>query len=587
MRAPFAIAIIASALPVWACAQENLQPSDYSSRSVMIPMRDGVKLHTVIFAPSHSSKPLPFIFQRTPYGIEVQAVPKSLATEGYILVLQDIRGRFNSEGAFVMLRPMRAKNHANVDESTDAYDTIDWLVKNQPRNNGRVAMLGASYDAWLALEAAADPHPALKLSVPAASPIDLFVNDDFHHNGAFRLSYGYEYVSMMEASKVMEPVKFDLPDTYDWYLRLGALGNVKSDYPTWRAFADHPNHDSFWTDQSVADKLRTPKVPIISVGGWWDQEDPWGPQETFNLLSKNDPNGRNHLVIGPWNHGGWAGMSKLGPIDFGESAGPYYRQKVVGPALLHFLKNRGSFDLPTASVFVTGKNEWRSYDAWPPKSSRVKRLYFAANKGLSFESPAAGSDSYVSDPANPVPYRHRPIQSTFAEDSKWDEWQVEDQRFASERLDVLSYETPPLKSDLTALGALKTHLVASTSGSDSDWVVKLIDEYPADDPVLPGYQLPINMEVVRARFYKGLNRSVQVPPGKAIGYDIDLHSIAHTFLKGHRIMVQVQSTWFPLIDRNPQKFVPNIYRAKDSDFQSATQRIFRSRNGSYVALPIE
>jgi putative CocE/NonD family hydrolase len=403
-------------------AQERFKPSDYAVKEVMIPMRDGVRLHTFILAPKHSKHPLPFLMQRSPYGWG-DVTPDDLegnvlAREGLIVVVQDIRGRYNSEGKFVMMRPKLEKSHARVDESTDAYDTIDWMVRNVPNNNGRVAIEGTSYLGWTSLEAATRPHPALKLAIPAASPMDMFLNDDFHRNGAFRLSYGFEYCYMMESSKENEQYKFDLPDTYDWYLRLGSLSHVNEKFfhgkmPTWNAFVKHPNHDSYWTDQSVASFLTTPKLPILSVGGFWDQEDPWGPQETFRLLSRDDPKHWNHLLLGPWNHGGWP-KSKLGSIDFGPSAGTKYYE-VTRSALRYYLKGVGKPELPTAQVFVSGSNKWRSFDQWPPRKARVENLYLSAGHGLTFSAPGSASapDAYVSDPKSPVPYRKRPIEATY------------------------------------------------------------------------------------------------------------------------------------------------------------------------------
>jgi putative CocE/NonD family hydrolase len=574
-------------------AQENLSAKDYKVTENMVPMRDGIKLHTLFVAPTHSAKPLPFIIQRSPYGFEgfsPSNIRPSALKEGYIYILQDIRGRFKSEGKFVMMRPTASKSHAKVDEATDAYDTLDWALKNIPNNNGRAAMMGTSYLGWTTLEAAVAPHPALKFVAPAASPMDMFLNDDFHRNGAFRLSYGFEYCYMMETSKENEQFKFDLPNTYDWYLRLGALSHVNDKYfhgkvPTWNAFVAHPTHDSYWTDQSVASLLTTPRLPILSVAGFWDQEDPWGPQETFRLLARHDPNHWNHILIGPWNHGGWTGRS-LGAIDFGPEAATRYT-KVLDSALVYYLKGRGTPDLPAAQVFVSGENKWRSFNQWPPKESEVRELYLTRDQGLSFtpeESQRPWEKRYISDPAHPVPYRKEPIEATYdPKGSGWYTWQAQDQRFLAGRKDLVTFSTPPLTKSVTAIGNLKANLIAASSGTDCDWVVKLIDEYPNDGSKLAGYQLPINMEVIRARFRKGLKDPTPVSPESPHPYEIDLHTIAHTFLPGHRIVVQIQSSWFPLIDRNPQTFLPNIYKAQDSDFHRATQGIVQ---GSLIELPV-
>ena len=596
-------------------AGQTFQATDYVRTDAMIPMRDGVKLFTVIIAPKSSPVGLPFYFTRTPYGVaDIQAsgISRSpLVPDGFIFVFQDIRGRFKSEGTFVMMRPTHFNTKVKVDEGTDAWDTIDWLVKNVPRNNGRAAILGGSYDGWTALQAAINPHPALKLAIPQASPLDMWMNDDFHRYGAFRLSYGLEYSYMMESSKENQP--FDLmkgQDAYDWYLNLGPLSNVNANWvhgklPTWNAFVEHPNHDDYWKDQSVANILsHGPKIPTISIGGFWDQEDPWGPQETYRLFAKHDPHHYNHIVLGPWNHGGWGGSGrKLGPIQFGSNTGDYYREHVWHPALLYYLKDRPMAPLPAATVFVTGSNEWKTFDQWPPKQVRSPEslpflpgdkkqptvpLYFNLNHELTWEHPdqiQVPYDSYISDPANPVPYRKRPIQPTYGPGSEWYTWQVQDQSFVQTRPDVLTYETASLPSDIDVIGNLQGVLYASTSGTDSDWVMKLIDEYPSSDPNLPGYELPINMEICRARFRNGAPK--EVTPEEPVEYKIDMHAIAHRFLKGHRIMVQVQSSWFPLIDRNPQTFVPNIFLATHDDFQKATQKIYHWADySSRVELPI-
>ncbi|HWD37745.1 MAG TPA: CocE/NonD family hydrolase [Fimbriimonas sp.] len=349
--------------------RQDFTAADYKATDLMIPMRDGVKLHTIVVAPTRPQEKLPFFFNRTPYGIagfSAKNMGAFYIKEGFILVEQDIRGRYQSQGKFVMMRPTKGKSHQKVDEATDAYDTIDWLVKHVPNNNGRVAMYGTSYDGWLTLEAATAPHPALKLAAPMASPMDMFLNDDFHRNGAFRLSYGFEYCYMMETSKEQNLYKFDTPDTYEWYLRLGALPHVNEKYfhgkvPTWNGFTRHPNHDTYWTNQSVADLLTTPRLPILSIGGFWDQEDPWGPQETYRLLSRNDPHGWNHILIGPWNHGGWSGSS-LGEIQFGKEAGTKYGI-VLHSALLYYLKGRGTQPLPAATVFISGSDRWQEYSS--------------------------------------------------------------------------------------------------------------------------------------------------------------------------------------------------------------------------------
>jgi len=601
------VAVLLLAL-VPAFAQENaLDPAQRFTRTEsLIPMRDGVRLNTAIYTPKERTDPLPFIMLRTPYGIDKAArnftgYLKELADEGYIFVFQDIRGRHNSEGRFVMCRPPRDHNDPKaIDESTDAADTIDWLLKNVPGNNSRAGMLGVSYPGWLTVMAMLDPHPALKAVSPQAAPADMFLNDDFHHNGAFRLSYGFEYVALMETSKGNTDFKFDRKDTFEWYLHLGALGNVNNRYfhgkmPTWNDFVGHPNYDAFWKKQAFAGYLDQVKVPALHVAGWWDQEDFSGALKIYASLEKHDTKNLNYLVVGPWNHGGWTGGEgkALGKIDFNQATGKYFREKVQAPWFAHFLKDKGKLEQPEALLFETGSNRWVPHERWPPRQGVTPRkLYFHPEGRLSFDAPAKDGkkyDAYVSDPAHPVPYRQRPIEPTYPGPG-WPVWLTEDQRFVHLRPDVLSWETEPLTEDVAIAGDIVAHLFAATSGTDSDWVVKLIDVYPEDyakDPKMGGYQLMVASEVVRGRFRKGFDKPEPVKPNQVNEYTIDLYWRTHCFQKGHRIMVQVQSTWFPVIDRNPQKFVANIFEAKDADYQKATQRVFRTRKyPSHLSLPV-
>ena len=585
------------------------QPADsnFTAREAMIPMRDGVHLYTQVYAPVTTAERSPFLLIRTPYGSGelnsarmAQALPE-LTADGYIFVFQDIRGRFKSEGQFVMLRqPRDPKERTAIDESTDTYDTIEWLLQNVANNNGRVGMAGTSYGAWLTVMGMLDPHPALRAGVPQASPADMWLGDDFHHNGAFRLSYGFEYAYMMESSKEISDVSaiIDRYDAYEWYLGLGPLSNVNSKYfegrlPTWNDFVRHPDYDAFWKRQGFAPWLNRVTVPTLNVAGWWDQEDFYGPLKIYELLERHDSANKNFLVVGPWNHGGWSAGDgqKLGRIDFGSATAAYYRRDVRARFLAYHLKGKGTVDLPEALTFRTGANQWVRHDAWPPKVNLVpQRLYFQANGRLSFEPPPANPvqafDSYVSDPARPVPYRPRPIEV----DSGWTTWLVEDQRFVDNRPDVLSWATGPLKAEVTVSGKVVANLYASTTGTDSDWIVKLIDVYPekyAPDPKMGGYELMIAGDVFRGRYRNSFERPTPIIPNSVNRYEIGFPANDHVFLKGHRIMVQVQSTWFPVIDRNPQRFVPNIFLAKESDFQRATQRVFRSaRYGSHIAMPV-
>jgi putative CocE/NonD family hydrolase len=597
-RAPLAVLLCATA-----AAQSKYTRADH-----MIAMRDGVRLHTQVFVPEGMDRP-PFLLIRTPYGIgnldsdRMKAALPELTADGYIFVMQDIRGRFQSEGQFVMLRPPRdRKDSKAIDESTDTYDTIEWLLHNVTNNNGRVGMAGTSYPGWLTVMGMLDPHPALRAAVPQASPADMWVGDDFHHNGAFRLSYGFEYAYRMESGKEIADVStvIDRFDVYDWYLGLGPLWNIKERYlrttlPTWNDFENHPDYDAFWKRQAVGPWLNRVTVPTLNVAGWWDQEDFYGPLKIYEELEKHDSAHQNFLVVGPWNHGGWSRGEgrKLGRIDFASATGEYFRKNIQAAFLAYHLKGTGSLDLPEALTFRTGRNEWVRNDSWPPKNGVAERkLYFRAGGKLSFDSPppdpggAEAFDSYVSDPANPVPYRPRPIELN----SGWTTWLVEDQRFVDHRPDVLSWRTDPLDSDVTVSGKIAAHLFASITGTDSDWVVKLIDVYPekyAAEPKMGGFQLMIAGDVLRGRYRNSRETPEAIVPDRVASYEIGFPANDHVFLKGHRIMVQVQSSWFPVIDRNPQRFVPNIFLAKESDFQKSTQKVFRSApHASYIDLPV-
>lgn len=608
---PVAVLVLgACALFAWAepLRAQDPAPFGFAVTDAMVPVRDGVKLNTKIFVPTDHSGPLPIIFRRTPYGVANSARNfvtsfKTLADEGYIFVFQDIRGKFGSEGQFIMQRPSRAASGAAVDEATDTYDTIEWLLKNVPGNNGRVGMTGTSYDAWLNVMAALDPHPALKAVVQMASPADMWLGDDFHHNGAFRLSYGFEYAYMVDGAKESQQFPFDRYDTYDWYLSLGPLARANEQYlhgkiPTWNDYIAHPDYDQFWKKQTMIPQINAVKVPMLNVAGWWDQEDFYGPIRIYEELERYDTKGLNRLVVGPWNHGGWnaATGDHLGPIAFDAAVSKYFRDEIQAPWFAFYLKDKGTLGLPEAMTFEAGANRWRRWAAWPPPLVAPPRdLYFHAKGELSFEKPGAdpatAADSFVSDPEHPVPYRHRPIQATyFPGGSKWYTWLVEDQRFVDDRPDVLSFETAPLTADLTIAGEITAHLFASTTGSDADWIVKLIDVYPEDNPEnwdMAGYQLMVSNEVFRGRYRQSFEKPEPITPDAVLEYSFGLHTQSYSFRKGHRVMVQVQSTWFPIIDRNPQTFVPNIFAAKAADFKTATHRIYRSTQyPSRVTLPV-
>jgi putative CocE/NonD family hydrolase len=603
-RAIYVLAVtILLFVPRHSTAQQST--SDYSARfnktEVMIPMRDGIRLHTEIYTPKDATQPLPIIFERTPYGISASnngysrmlSRYISMMPDGYIFAFQDIRGRYASEGKFVMLRPIHdPADPKGVDESTDTYDTIDWLIKNVPRNNGRVGLDGISYDGFLVTMGMINPHPALKAVSEQACMGDTFIGDDFFHNGAFRLSYAFEYSALLETSNENYSFSFDRFDLYDWYLRLGALPNANTKYfhgsiPTWNDFIAHPNYDDFWKRHAVAYGLKEPTVPNLNVAGWWDQEDFYGPTALYERLEKLDTHNRNYLVAGPWNHGGWGrgAGSNLDDISFGSDTGLYFRQNIEAPWFAFWLKDKGKLPLKEALLFQTGSDIWTAFDSWPPREAQTRNLYFREDGKLSFDAPQTATaetfDSYLSDPAHPVPNRHRPVDMTYPEDhpGSWYTWLVQDQRFVDQRPDVLTWQTDALSEDVTLAGKVTAKLFASTTGSDSDWIVKLIDVYPekvASDWKLSGYELMIADEIFRGRFRNSFEKPEPITPGEVTHFTIDLHTANHVFKKGHRIMVQVQSTWFPLYDRNPQKFVPNIFEAKESDYQKATQHIYRS-----------
>ncbi len=582
---------------------------DYVKRTEMLRMRDGTRLYTEIFTPAAPQGPLPILMERTPYnakniGPRLASRYQLLADDGYIFVFQDLRGKYASEGTFMMVRPPRDPARGEqVDENTDTNDTIDWILANVPGHNGRVGMVGISYGGWTTMMGLVDPHPALKAASPQASPDDMYLGDDFHHNGALRLSYGFEFVANLEAGRVSEPFSFDRFDTYEWFLRLGGLANAdrlyfKGKRPTWTDFVTHPDFDEFWRRRKVSTHfVNTPvTVPTLTVAGWWDQEDFYGPLTLYDMLEKNDTRGINHLVIGPWNHGGWAGGqgSSLGPIKFGSNTAAWYRETVETPWFAYWLKDRGKLDLPEALTFRPGSNQWQRHSAWPPKTGvTTRQLYFHPDGKLGWERPTGdGADSFRSDPARPVPYRKRPITPLYGGKvpSTWSIWQVDDQRHAHLRPDVLSFETEPLTEDVTISGRVLARLFAATTGTDADWIVKLIDVYPEkvpDAPMMGGYQLMVVGDVLRGRYRDGYERPKPVVANQVTPYTLSLLAADYTFLKGHKIMVQVQSTWFPLIDRNPQKFVPNIYLARDADFVAATHRVLRSaRHPSHLELSV-
>ncbi len=585
---------------------QGTQPA-YHCRFVAVPVRDGIHLNTSVCQPDGPQGPLPFLLTRTPYGIEGDTVvPESyrfFAADGYIFVSQDIRGRYKSEGQFIMNRPLHDPGDPKgVDESTDTYDTVEWLLANVPGNNGRVGVLGVSYPGFLATMAGINPHPAVKAISPQAPMTDTWMGDDFFHQGAFRLSYGFEYAGSMELS-TDSPLSGDLGiaswDTYDWYARLGSLANVDRMYfhgkvPTWQAFVAHPAYDRFWQQRAVQRILNAPQVPTLTVGGWWDQEDRYGPLATYAALERGDSGRRNFLVMGPWNHGGWRRPANLMRIV---DPGTYeaYLRDVEAPWFAHYLRDRTVRDQPEAMLYDAGARRWRSYDSWPPKAGASRNLYLHGGGVLSIDPPRAGEasyDQYVSDPAHPVPYRSRPVERTYdARGSRWKFWETEDQRFVDGRPDVVKWVSAPLEEDLTVAGNIKASIVASTTGRDADWVVKLIDVLPDSVPdnwSWGGYELMVAHEIMRGRYRRSFSAPEPLAPNTPLKFTVDLHQQSYTFQRGHRIMVQIQSSWFPLYDRNPQTWVPNIFKAKPGDFHAQTHRIWHTpKLASRIELTVQ
>jgi len=587
---------------------------DYQRSEVMIPMRDGVKLHAVILKPADIAGALPFLIQRTPYGADgtsrasfFEGRPE-LARAGYIYVAQDIRGRYKSEGQFVMSRSMADhKDHKAIDESTDAYDTVDWLLKNVAGNNGRAGFIGTSYPGFLAMAAGIDPHPAVKAVSPQAPMIDVWLGDDFFHNGAFRQTYGYDYVLGLESSNERAEVDYGIDkhgapvDGFDYFLE---RGNFEQDVkksgakmlPTWKLFLEHPAYDSVWSSRGVENWLNAVAVPTLTVGGYYDQEDMWGPQEEYSKLQPHDEHHQNFLVLGPWSHGFWRSSSRrLGNLNFQEPIGKEFRSQAEAKFFAHYLKdepgaNAAGFDLENTASFQTGSNNWKLYAQFPPEGAQPTTLHLEGDGKLSWTDPKTPATvAYTSDPANPVPYRHRPIQPTYGDGSKWSTWLTEDQSFVTSRKDLALWKLPILKKDMVVTGEVLADIFASTSGTDTDLVVKLIDQYPDDDPEtkMRGYQLMINEEIFRGRYLDGFDKPRALRAGAVREYRFSLHDVDHVFKAGHRVLVEIQSTWFPLYDRNPQTFVPNIMTARPDDYKPATITIYSDpEHDSNLQIPL-
>ena len=603
-----AVWVVLGLLSVFVCAaSDKTAVRPYARSEAMVTMRDGVRLHCVIFRPERTSpgELLPVLLNRTPYGVsettaqDLNDEMPELMASGYIFVLEDVRGRYASEGTFVMNRPLLDTHSLprDIDESTDAYDTVDWLVKNIPGNNGRVGVYGISYDGFLAAMAGIAPHPAVKAISPQAPMTDVWLGDDFFHNGAFRETYGFDYVQQMEAQKTDARVEMHADarqDMYDFFLahtnfsRAAAAAKME-DLPTARAFLTQPAYTPFWQAMAVERRLTRVAVPILLVGGYWDQEDMWGTQAEYAALAAHDPSHQLFLVLGPWYHGSWLSDGRAihtnwGTLDSGQATGEEFRREVEAPFFEKYLKDRHGFTLNAVASYRTGANRWEFYGTWPPTDGFTSsRLYLEPGKRLAFAAPPTSrgrevpASSYLSDPDDPVPYRHRPIQSTYGRGSQWYTWLAEDQRFATTRNDVATFSLPPLDRDLTITGDVTADLFASITGSDADFVVKLIDVYPSDAPASnAGYQLMVAGEIFRARYRASFERPAPIQPGEIDEYKWDLHGVDHTFLKGHAIMVEVQSTWFPLYDRNPQTYVPDIMTAAEDAYKPETITIYGS-----------
>ncbi len=569
-------------------------------------MRDGVKLFTAVYAPKDTSRAYPFLITRSPYSSSPYGEDKypsrlgpsvAMARAGYIFVQQDVRGRYMSEGTFSEMRP-QLETHTiskDIDESTDTYDTIDWLLKNIPGNNGRAGLTGTSYPGFYAAAGLLSGHPALKAVSPQAPMVDLFLGDDNSHNGAFYLAANFGFYRFFgEHKKPQLPKResefeFGTEDGYAFYLALGALSNGDEKYYHYRNpyFTDllkHTSYDDFWQARSLVPHIHDVLPAVLAVGGWYDAEDLQGPLKLFLNASTRNPKAPVSIVMGPWVHGGWHGReggSHLGPIEFGQNTSTFFQEWIETPFFEKWLRDGQDPKLPVAWMFETGSNQWLQFNAWPPPAARKQTLYFLENGGLGFDPPqqTEGFDQYVSDPSKPVP------STSFIAPGMAQEYMIDDQRFAERRPDVLAYQTPPLDRDITLSGPVGVRLQASTSGTDSDWVVKLIDVYPANAPApspnparlhMGGYEQLVRGEPFRGRFWKSFAKPEPLPSNQFVEIRYDMPDILHTFKMGHRIMVQVQSSWFPVVDRNPQSFVESIPFAKPADFQPATQRIGHS-----------
>jgi hypothetical protein len=575
----------------------------YTKYEHLIPMRDGVRLFTRVYVPKDESEAWPILLTRTPYALKPYGDGNysdpsgsfgTFARDQFILVTQDVRGRYGSEGQYEHVRPFRPdKGPRDTDESSDAFDTIDWLVKNVSNNNGKVGMFGISYPGFYTSMGMIDSHPALKAASPQAPIADWFIGDDLHHNGAFFLAqnFGFFYQFAQRPDdplhESLKPFNYKTPDGYQFFLDLGPLGNsdtllLKGSSPEWTEFLKHSTYDAFWQARNIRPHLKNVHCAVMTVGGWYDAEDLFGALETYRWTERQNAGISNLLVMGPWAHGDWGRKDgeRLGDIDFHSKTSDFYREKIELPFFRHFLKGDTNYTATEAQVFETGTDRWRRFDAWPPRQAITRTFYLRPGGALDSASPTEGSDAFdefVSDPARPVPYTQQ-IDTGYSRS-----YPLEDQRFAAERPDVLVYQSPQLLTDLTVVGPIKATLRVSTSGTDSDWVVKVIDVYANDFPDpnpnpahihMGGYQQLVRGDVFRGKFRGSFEKPEPFEPGKLATITFTMADVCHSFRRGHRVMVQIQSSWFPLVDRNPQSFV-DISSAKPEDFHKATQRIYR------------
>ncbi|NJD21916.1 MAG: CocE/NonD family hydrolase [Melioribacter sp.] len=581
----------------------------YIKKDYRIPMRDGIKLFTSVYSPKDTTKNYPILMIRTPYTVAPYGEDKypdnlgpneSFPRDGYIFVFQDVRGMFLSEGQFDDMRAYipNKKNSKETDESSDTYDTIDWLVKNIKRNNGNVGIWGISYPGFYAAMSLIDSHPALKAVSPQAPISDWFIGDDMHHHGALTLSMTYNFfkgfgqVRDSLTTHWKNGPQYASPDMYNFFLNMGPISNANTKYlkgkvPFWNSITQHGTYDEFWKSRSNLPHFKNIKPAVLIVGGWYDSEDLYGPLHIYGSIEEKNKQNNTHIIMGPWRHGGWArdDGSSFGDFAFGEKTSEYYNKNLLTPFFNYYLKGVGESNLPEAVTFRTGTNKWISYEKWPPANAEKQLLYLSPKQKLTQNIPKENKtqfDEYLSDPNKPVPYTSKFYDSNTL---YYRQYMNEDQRFTSSRPDVLVYETDPLENDMTITGPILADLFVSTTGTDADWIIKIIDVYPDDakgpDPntnniEMGGYQRLIRFEMLRGKFRSSFEKPKPFIPNKITEVKINLNDVDHTFLKGHKIMVQIQSSFFPFFDRNPQKFV-DIYNAKESDFQKAFNRVYYSK----------